>query len=89
MESSPPMITIAVKAMFLGAYATSNWALAVSRLVLPEPMISNPPGVPVLVDEVVSHLDIVILNQTTGTALEAEKNVIFIGCFPVHHKDRR
>ncbi len=38
-------------------------------------------GVSVLVDEVVSHLDIVVVDQSARAALEAEKNVIFISRF--------
>ena len=38
-------------------------------------------GVSVLIDEIVSHLDIVILDQSARAALEAEKNVVLVGRF--------
>ena len=38
-------------------------------------------GISVLIDELVCHLDIIIVDQTARAALEAEKNIILVGCF--------
>ena len=38
-------------------------------------------GVSVLIDKIVSHLDIVVVDQSARAALEAEKNVVLVGRF--------
>ena len=43
LESSPPIITIAVIPCFLQTSAATANCSSVSSFVLPEPMISNPP----------------------------------------------